>query len=546
MNKKHNIATVISYCTNDYQFIHRAIDAVKPFSKQVIVPVVDHFFDGTKEDRKLLDKTYSENKDGQFIEIEYDHKQTLCYGSRFWHCMTRWIGFVNVEKDIDYILFIDSDEIAETKKVIEWLNTYDYTSYSYIYLANYWYFREARFQANTLEYSPVLVRKDRISKRHIFHEAERGGFLQLSNGLDKCVSTDEIPMFHHYSWVRTKKEMLKKVKTWAHNKDRNWTQLVEEEFEREFSGADFIHGYSYKTVKPYIDLAEVETKRKLEPGHFKVKKISSNDLSDLIQSIEEKGCVLNPKENRKIGIFSFLSDKYYQIKSWLGFGTTRNDKEYAREASVCAGQDNNTPARQSVSPGDNVADRIYIKFDEIDGIDLTELSVLIRSEEFKGYFLEKKGKEHYKFLAYMSTKFNHVTLFDIGTYKGVSAIALSYHSNNKIVSYDIGNFLDLHSVPHNITCEIGNALSEELEELLKSPLILLDTLHDGIFESKFYQALLLNNYKGILVLDDIHLNRAMKKFWKSIKITKYDITEIGHWSGTGLVDFSNHVKLIKL
>ncbi len=119
------------------------------------------------------------------------------------------------------------------------------------------------------------------------------------------------------------------------------------------------------------------------------------------------------------------------------------------------------------------------------------------------------------------------------------------NSNNKIVTYDIDNFLDLHSVPHSITCKIGNALSE-LEALLKSPLILLDTLHDGVFEREFCQALLSNNYKGILVLDDIHLNRVMKKFWKNIKVTKYDITEIGHWSGTGLVDFSNHVKLIKL
>ena len=49
MKKQHKISTVISYCTNDYQFIKHAIDSVRPFSRQVIVPVVDHFFDGTEE-----------------------------------------------------------------------------------------------------------------------------------------------------------------------------------------------------------------------------------------------------------------------------------------------------------------------------------------------------------------------------------------------------------------------------------------------------------------------------------------------------------------
>ena len=44
-----------------------------------------------------------------------------------------------------------------------------------------------------------------------------------------------------------------------------------------------------------------------------------------------------------------------------------------------------------------------------------------------------------------------------------------------------------------------------------------------------------NNWHGKLLLDDINLNQEMKNFWNGISHEKYDLTDIGHWSGTGLV-----------
>ena len=56
--------------------------------------------------------------------------------------------------------------------------------------------------------------------------------------------------------------------------------------------------------------------------------------------------------------------------------------------------------------------------------------------------------------------------------------------------------------------------------------------------------LLENNYKGILILDDIHMNNAMRGVWSHIKssdVIAYDATNIGHLceggSGTGVVFF---------
>jgi hypothetical protein len=63
-----------------------------------------------------------------------------------------------------------------------------------------------------------------------------------------------------------------------------------------------------------------------------------------------------------------------------------------------------------------------------------------------------------------------------------------------------------------------------------------------------------NNYKGLLLLDDIHWSDEMIECWNKIDSTKYDITDIGHGdgsgpkgniSGTGLVTFAEKIELVK-
>ena len=43
--------------------------------------------------------------------------------------------------------------------------------------------------------------------------------------------------------------MLKKVLNWGHKNDKNWSDLIEEEFSRPFNGTDFVHGYNYNIVE---------------------------------------------------------------------------------------------------------------------------------------------------------------------------------------------------------------------------------------------------------------------------------------------------------
>jgi hypothetical protein len=79
-------------------------------------------------------------------------------------------------------------------------------------------------------------------------ERERAGTYHLIEGKKARFVSKDTPLFHHYSWVRSQDEMLKKVRTWGHRNERDWEALVKEEFSRDFSGKDFVHGYSFETV----------------------------------------------------------------------------------------------------------------------------------------------------------------------------------------------------------------------------------------------------------------------------------------------------------
>ena len=177
-------------------------------------------------------------------------------------------------------------------------------------------------------------------------------------------------------------------------------------------------------------------------------------------------------------------------------------------------------------------------YSKIKEIDLSSLGKCVIEDEFRGYFLEDAGKEHYKLLAAFSTMYDNSNLLDIGTYKGCSSLALSYNKTNQIKSFDLIDHRKLSSYPENVEYIIGDFTNNKYKELvISSPFIMLDTFHDGIFENYAYKYLKSLNWKGYLLLDDINLNNEMKEFWKSIEIEKHEITSYGHWSGTGLVVF---------
>lgn len=151
------------------------------------------------------------------------------------------------------------------------------------------------------------------------------------------------------------------------------------------------------------------------------------------------------------------------------------------------------------------------------------------------YFHLHPGREHYRLLMHISTLYDKEILFDVGTNRCMSAMALSHNKSNRVKSYDIVQVLNENPKIPNVEFLLGD--STEDEDIKSAKFIFLDVDHDGLYEDKFYAFLKSIEWKGILMLDDIHLNDPMMRFWQGIEEDKYDLTQIGHWSGTGLVVF---------
>ena len=174
--------------------------------------------------------------------------------------------------------------------------------------------------------------------------------------------------------------------------------------------------------------------------------------------------------------------------------------------------------------------------------------------------------DHYHaILAHLSTYFNGSIIIDMGTHRGGSAAALSYNKSNEVYTFDITpqeEAVELFKEDEykNITYIIGNCiennwhgqplgpfstnlsepLKSEKEIFLSSELIFLDIdPHDGVQEPQVLDFLITNDWKGIMVCDDIgHQHPPMHDWWNSIELPTYTIrNKYAAFKGTGIIVF---------
>lgn len=195
---------------------------------------------------------------------------------------------------------------------------------------------------------------------------------------------------------------------------------------------------------------------------------------------------------------------------------------------------------------------MIINLREIYSEDLSYLKENISNLHHQNLLLQKAGVNHYSLLSFFSKKIENSSIIELGTYAGTSALALSSNSTNLVETYDLSDDpFSLIQMPKNLKKYVGNIFDlGHQKKLLNAKLIFIDTAHNGDFEYKVIKYLIDNNYKGIVILDDIYWNGKMFYFWQAIKIKKTDLTLIGHGdgsgpngniSGTGLIDFSNEL-----
>ena len=163
-------------------------------------------------------------------------------------------------------------------------------------------------------------------------------------------------------------------------------------------------------------------------------------------------------------------------------------------------------------------------------------------------YFESSFGEHYKLIQSLCTTLQLRNVVEVGTFTGMSA--LIWLSNGvSLTSVDIVPWRDFENTvldddlilgtdfhQHILDISETESFNQMIPTFTSSDLIFLDGPKDGKFEQIVVpQILNLLSGKGTwLLLDDIHL-KAMNSCWEAITNEKYDLSLIGHSSGTGLV-----------
>jgi hypothetical protein len=184
---------------------------------------------------------------------------------------------------------------------------------------------------------------------------------------------------------------------------------------------------------------------------------------------------------------------------------------------------------------------IKINKDEVRLLDVSSLeAVAINPNDWLS-----AGQSEYRLYAYLSTFFNESYILDVGTRTGGSAVALSHNPTNQVISYDlVEQGASSGIAKENITFKIQDFREDETLEWDKVSIIMIDVdPHDGVQEVEMMEFLKEKGWSGIILLDDIGPGwPEVQDMWDSIEEPKIDVTEVGHMSGTGLVNFgSKHV-----
>lgn len=187
--------------------------------------------------------------------------------------------------------------------------------------------------------------------------------------------------------------------------------------------------------------------------------------------------------------------------------------------------------------------QIVIDRDSIVGMDLTD--VRSRVVNMEGQF--DTGPQPYKLYAYLSTFFNDTTILDIGTEWGNSALSLAYNDNNHVISYDIEDKGAGEIKKDNITFKVMDFMQDETIPWENVSIIVIDVdPHDAIQEPVMLQFLYDKGWSGVLIFDDIgDMFQDMKHWFASIDEEKWELDHyIGHYSGTGLINFGKKHEFI--
>ncbi len=271
-----NLAIVINYCSNDAMFIDAMLRECEKIKAGYVTVVVGSRLFVTLEPENIEHLQQLAGKYPWVQFVLYDvypiteiQNPLLHRKGAYWHNMARIHGTQKLDPKIEWILFLDADEIPEGERFRNWYSSTRLQQKVYK-MANYWYFLDPELQSTSWEDSVMLVPRAACCSAVLMHDLERDGIpiisgLQVERNVVARVSSQTspneaisgLPMFHHYSWVRSKEGLLTKVRNWGHKDDTDWESRLATMSADTFNvdkDVDFIHGYKYIRVPNWFGI----------------------------------------------------------------------------------------------------------------------------------------------------------------------------------------------------------------------------------------------------------------------------------------------------
>ena len=159
---------------------------------------------------------------------------------------------------------------------------------------------------------------------------------------------------------------------------------------------------------------------------------------------------------------------------------------------------------------------------------------------------KEAGATEYKLYSYLAKQVGGIFILDIGTLFGGSALALSNDPRKVIISYDLMK-IETHEPgaleKDDVILRVANFMEDDIEYEFCDLIVIDVDPHDGLQEPPMVQHIIDHGFEGLIILDDIHLSPAMEQMWNNFEYEKYDATEIGHFSGTGILNIGQKFEL---
>jgi hypothetical protein len=186
----------------------------------------------------------------------------------------------------------------------------------------------------------------------------------------------------------------------------------------------------------------------------------------------------------------------------------------------------------------------------LDEIDLKDLA---QRDTTPDYFTIWPG-EHYKLLGALVKNLAPKVVIEVGTDTGLSALTMKKYlpADGRVVTFDLRPWRSVEGTDLREDDFADGRLEQRLADLAEpgnfaankdllasAEFFFIDGPKNISFEVAFMEQLKTVEFAKppILLFDDTRLP-SMLKFWRDLPYPKLDLTSFGHWSGTGMVEFT--------